>query len=95
MRYLNKTSRRALQLLLTAQSDEERAILDANQTVRMELELKPEDGLAFRFRIPYRHLEALKHMIPDMQNHMPREDQQRAWKWFLKDELSKPYRVRA
>ena len=66
-----------------------------NQKVRNELTLKPEDGLAFRFRIPYRHMEALKLMIPEMQNHQPREDQQAAWKWFLRDSLSKPYRIKA
>lgn len=95
MKYLNKTRRRALQLLLRPIGSEEKAILAANETVRSELELRKEDGLAFRFRIPYRHMEALKHMIPQMQNHQPREDQKRAWDWFLTDELSKPYRVKA
>lgn len=94
-KYLNRTRRRALHLLLQPRSAEERAILAHNAQIRRELTLKKEDGLAFRFRIPYRMLEALKQMIPDMQNAKPREDQQRAWKWFLNDELSKPFRVKA
>lgn len=95
MNYLTKTRRRALSLLLRPIGAEENFILDGNETVRRELTLKHEDGLAFRFRIPYRHMEALRHMIPQMQCHQPREEQKRAWDWFLTDELSKPYRVKA
>lgn len=93
--YLNRTRRRALSLLLIPRSAEERAILAHNSQMRRELTLKKEDGLAFRFRIPYRMNQALKHMIPQMQNDQPRETQQAAWKWFLRDELSKPFRVKA
>jgi len=38
--------------------------------------------------------EAIKHMIPDMRPESPKEDQQRAWKLFLLDELSKPFRIK-
>ena len=75
------------------QTDEERAILELNRECRRE-ELKHEDGLAFRLRIPTRHLEAIKHMVPEMQNQQPRETQHRAWKWFMRDNISKPYKVK-
>ena len=81
--------------MLVPQTDEERLILEENQAMQRELTLKHEDGMGYRLRVPYRHDQAIKHMIPELREHQPRETRLRAFKWFLRDSISKPYRVKA
>ncbi len=84
-----------LEVALKPRTGEEREILAMNETLRGEFELKPETDLALRFNIPTRHLAAIRAVIPQMQTQEAGYIQERAWKWFLRDELSKPYRVKA
>ncbi len=95
MSYLNKKRRKVLERLLVPQGAEEAAILQTNQAIRSDLTLRQEDGLAYRFRIPDRHLDCIRRMIPELRTLQPSETQVRAWKWFLRDSISRPYRVKA
>jgi hypothetical protein len=43
--------------------------------------------------IPERHLAALKYMVPELGNYADGKAYSKAWKWFMRDPLSKAYRV--
>ena len=92
--YLNKKRRKVLERLLIPATVEEFDLLAENAILRNDLTLKKEDGLAYRLRIPYRHDQVIKQVIPELRETQPREARLKAFRWLLRDPISKPYRVK-
>jgi len=86
--------RKVLTKLLRPSTIEELDILATNQALRLSATHKPRAAMGLELSIPYRHLQAIEHMIPELKdNHGDRESRRKAWALFMRDPLCRPYKV--
>ena len=91
---MTKRQRSILEKLLRPWSPEEREILERNQILRTQETSRMMSSMRMELSIPTRHLAAIKAVIPELSQETDKLTRVQAWKKFLRDPISKQYRVR-
>ena len=91
---LTKRQRSILEKLLTPWTSDEREILETNRILRDQETSRMMSSMRMELSIPTRHLEAIKAVIPELGQETDKGIRVQAWKRFIRDPISKQYRVR-